>query len=121
MGLIDHDKLSNDKNNAEDTHSIRERVIQARKKAQDRFKKYNLTIASNSELSAKEILKMVHIVPEAKEILNASAKKLELSARSYHRILKLARTIADLDGRENVEEAHILEALQYRPKKIESK
>jgi magnesium chelatase family protein len=55
-----------------------------------------------------------------KEILNTSAKQLDLSARSYHRIIKLARTIADLDGVEDIGENHILEALQYRPKKYQT-
>ena len=53
---------------------------------------------------------------KTKEILNTSAKKLNLSARAYHRVIKLARTIADLEGDKDIKTSHILEALQYRPK-----
>ncbi len=49
------------------------------------------------------------------DILNQAAKRLDLSARAYHRVIKLARTIADLEGSENVSESHLFEALQYRP------
>ncbi|MEK9182010.1 MAG: hypothetical protein AAB781_00265 [Patescibacteria group bacterium] len=51
-------------------------------------------------------------------MLNKSAEKLDLSARAYHRVIKLARTIADLADSEEIETNHILEALQYRPKKM---
>ena len=55
-----------------------------------------------------------------KDILNSSAKVLDLSARAYHRIIKLSRTIADLGESKEIEKEHILEALQYRPKNRES-
>ena len=51
-------------------------------------------------------------------LLNESAKRLDLSPRAYHRIIKLARTIADIDESRHIKEAHILEALQYRPKRL---
>jgi magnesium chelatase family protein len=53
---------------------------------------------------------------EVKDILDQSAIKLALSARAYHRVIKLARTIADLENKKEIEHSHILEALQYRPK-----
>ena len=59
---------------------------------------------------------LLPIKDEVKKILNDSAEKLNLSARAYHRVIKLARTIADLDGSENIKTPHILEALQYRPR-----
>jgi magnesium chelatase family protein len=52
-------------------------------------------------------------------LLNTSAKQLDLSARIYHRLIKIAQTIADIDGAPAISEAHILEALQYRPKKYQ--
>ena len=51
-----------------------------------------------------------------KQLLNNSAERLALSARAYHRVIKIARTIADLENSENIEANHILEAIQYRPK-----
>ena len=54
--------------------------------------------------------------PESRELLDDSAERLGLSARAYHRVIKIARTIADLEGAKEVEGKHILEAIQYRPK-----
>jgi len=71
----------------------------------------------NSEMQAKDIDKIAGLEDDAKEVLNASAKKLDLSARAYHRIIKLGRTIADLAGSNNIKKEHILEAIQYRPKR----
>jgi len=62
-------------------------------------------------------VRQIKLSDEVKKILNTSAKQLDLSARSYHRIIKLARTIADMEGEKEILEKHILEALQYRPKK----
>jgi len=69
----------------------------------------------NAELKPKDLL----IGPDIRNFLNQSAKELDLSARSYHRIVKIARTIADLEQSEQIHESHILEALQYRPKKYQ--
>ena len=68
-------------------------------------------------MSPKDLVKHINLSDSVKELLNKSAKQLDLSARAYHRIIKLARTIADLEGIENISENHILEALNYRPKK----
>lgn len=65
-------------------------------------------------LGYKEIF--LPIDNETKKLLNGSAERLQLSARAYHRIIKLARTIADLEGSENISQSHILEAFQYRPR-----
>ena len=70
----------------------------------------------NSEMSAKDIAKHITLLPEIESLLGETARTLNLSPRSYHRVLKLARTIADLDGSSSIERGHILEALQYRPK-----
>jgi magnesium chelatase family protein len=59
---------------------------------------------------------LVKLDGKVRDLLDDSAERLALSARAYHRVLKIARTIADLENSENVEENHILEAIQYRPK-----
>ena len=66
-------------------------------------------------MGLKEIEKIIVLPKDLQNLLNDGAKKLDLSARSYHRVMKLARTIADLEGKENIEAPHLLEALQYRP------
>ena len=67
-------------------------------------------------MSSKDISNLVELSKEVKDVLDKSAVKLGLSARAYHRVIKLARTIADLEKKINIELPHILEALQYRPK-----
>jgi magnesium chelatase family protein len=67
-------------------------------------------------MGVKDIDKLIELKPGVKNILNDTAKRLSLSARAYHRVIKLARTIADLEESEGIEVKHVLEALQYRPK-----
>ena len=67
-------------------------------------------------MSAKDVIELIDLDQAVKDEFNKSAKKLDLSARSYHRILKLARTIADLEKSDTIKRDHIFEALQYRPK-----
>jgi magnesium chelatase family protein len=68
-------------------------------------------------MSAKDLEKYAPLGEKEKTTLNAAATRMTLSARSYHRIVKLARTIADLVGSEDIQEKHLLEALGYREKK----
>ena len=67
-------------------------------------------------MSVRELKKFAMLSENVKNILNQAAQRLDLSGRAYHRVIKLSRTIADLEGTENIREGHILEALQYRPK-----
>ena len=117
VSQINYEKLSGDDTDKKETAQIKEKVIKARKIQKERFEKAGRKIKTNSEMSAKDINKIVDLQNDAKEILNTSAKKLDLSARTYHRIIKLARTIADLDNSKSIKLSHILEALQYRPKR----
>ena len=96
----------------ETSEEIRKRVNNARKIQLDRYK--NLNIYSNSELNPKLIEKVCKLNDASKTILKKSFENLNLSARAYSRILKVARTIADLDSSENIESIHIIEAIQYR-------
>lgn len=74
----------------------------------------NIGIFSNAELTAKLIEKFCRLDEESSKVFDMYFEKLKFSARAYSRILKLARTIADLDEKENIEIAHITEAIQYR-------
>lgn len=96
----------------ESSEKIKERVNKARKIQQDRYKENG--IYSNAELTPKLVSKYCKLDKESKTILQNAFEKLGLSARAHGRILKVARTIADLDGKENINASHIAEAIQYR-------
>lgn len=96
----------------ENSNNIRERVNKARQIQLERYK--NLGIFCNSQLSTKQISMFCKLEKEEKELLRGAFEKLGLSARAYTRILKLARTIADLEGSEKIAVNHLAEAIQYR-------
>lgn len=100
-------------NSVEETSSIiRQRVINARKIQIERYKNEN--ILTNSELTSKLIKKYCKIDEASEQMLKLAAVKYQLSGRRYDRILKLARTIADLDESANISQSHLMQALQYR-------
>ena len=105
-----------EKSFGETTKDIRTRIIEARKMQAERFMKHGLNITTNSEMNSKNLIELADMSSEAKKILDMSAASIGLSARGYHRVVKLGRTIADLSKSENITKEHILEALQYRPK-----
>lgn len=113
---IEHSKLADTTYHGEPSKAVQARVIKAREKALERFKKSGVKISMNSEMSGEQLKKLVPLSKEVSQILLQSAERLNLSARAYHRVIKLARTIADLADAESVTSQHILEALQYRPK-----
>ena len=94
---------------------IRKRVESARKLQQERFK--NLDIITNSEMNSHQIRKFCPLDEKSIELLRAAVSSMRLSARAYYRLIKIARTIADLEGSLEINPSHILEALQYRPKR----
>ncbi len=96
----------------EESISIRQRVALARSLQADRYKKEG--IYSNSQLRPKQIKKYCEVGEDSKRLIEMAMTKLGLSARAYHRILKVARTIADLDKREKISSQDVSEAIQYR-------
>ena len=116
VGSVDYEKLSDGLQEGEKTNTIKERVKIARDIQTKRFKNSPRKINTNSEMNVKDLTIFAPLTNEIKQLLNQSAERLQLSARAYHRTIKLARTIADLDESENISSSHILEALQYRPR-----
>ena len=108
---VEYQKLKDDKKE-ETSEIIRKRVNEARKIQLQRYEKYH--IFSNSELTPQLIEKYCNIDNKCKKILELAFERLGLSARAYSRILKVARTIADLDNSNNIETQHLAEAIQYR-------
>ncbi len=100
------------KSKAESSKEVRARVNRARRIARDRYKEYG--VPCNGALSGALTKKMCLMDASARDMLKESFEALGLSARGYDRILRLARTIADLEGAEEISEKHILEAVQYR-------
>ena len=103
----------------ESTETIRKRVEKARKIQEKRFAKKNYTF--NSEMKASDMDEFCALGKKEKLLMEIAYTKLKLSARTYHRVLKVARTIADLDGSEVIKEKHISEALAYRLTEREDK
>ncbi len=106
------DELINTKTDAEPSEKIRERVVKARKIQAKRYAQEG--ILTNSELSTKQIKKYCKTDEKTTEFLKLASQKYQLSGRKFDRILKLARTIADLNESENIEMEHVSLALQYK-------
>jgi magnesium chelatase family protein len=105
---------SRDETNIESSSLIRKRVQKARDIQTKRFTKTKIT--SNSEMGNKEIKKFCILDENCIKLLQLAVVKMNLSARSYNRTIKLARTIADLEGLKKINPTHIAESLQYRPR-----
>ena len=106
------DELMNTKADSEPSSAIRERVIKARRIQSERYK--NEGIFTNSELTAEMIKKYCQLDDTTSSLLRAAAQKFNLSGRKYNRILKIARTVADLANSQNITAEHLTLALQYK-------
>ena len=105
------DKLTS-KEISETSADIRKRVDKARQIQLERYKNYG--IHSNAELNPKMIIRFCKLDSKSEELLQKAFEKFKFSARTYERILKVARTVADLDGKDNIEFKHVAESIQYR-------
>jgi len=105
---------ANEKNSQDDLAEDKQKIIRARQTQEERFYKEPNGILLNSEMNPKEIEKYCVLDKHCESLLKNAMEKYGLTMRSYHRILKISRTIADLDNKENIEPLHINEAIQYK-------
>jgi len=109
---VNFDELASSEN-TENSESIRERVIKAREIQEGRFENMQ-DVFANAHMESKKLREVCQIDGASITLLKTAMDRLGLSARAYDRILKVSRTIADLSGSENIQAAHIAEAIQYR-------
>jgi magnesium chelatase family protein len=111
---IEYEKLT-DKREGERSADVRARVIAARTVQSQRFASLP-RVTCNAEMGPAEVRKYCELDSAAQPLLRAATQRLQLSARAFHRVLKLARTIADLAACDTIAAPHLAEALQYRPR-----
>lgn len=110
---VEYEKLTG-RQEGERSAAVRARVNAARAIQAKRFAGAHPTITCNAEMGPAEVRAYCEVEAAAQPILRAATQRLQLSARAFHRVLKLARTIADLAGSETITAPHVAEALQYR-------
>ena len=113
---VDYEKLS-DNRLGEPSTTIRARVEAARSRQRERFRDVQ-GVLTNSEMRPAEVREFCELDAAGQSLIKAAMRQLHLSARAYHRILKLSRTIADLAGSNSIEASHLAEAVQYRPRQV---
>lgn len=117
VSKMSHDKLS-DERKGETSEIVRDRIALAREMQEARFREHTRHITTNNEMRAEDIEKYIALTPKLRTVFNTSAERLKLSPRAYHKVLKVARTIADLEHSEALTEQHLMEALSYRPTEL---
>ncbi len=110
---VEHSSLLAKNLSQESSKDIALRVKRAR---EAQIKRFNDKSKTNNDMSSRDITSLLNLEISAKSLMDSAAKRLELSPRAYMRSLKVARTIADLDGSDTVSTKHVSESLQYRPK-----
>ena len=108
MPRVPHQELTASSPPGESSRNIRERVIAAREKQRGRQG------CANAQLSRKQIDQFCQLNKDQLEMMNAAIERMKLSARGFHRVLKVARTIADIGNSERIQNQHLSEALAYR-------
>lgn len=111
---VEYEKLSSARL-GESSATVRERVEAARSRQRVRFASAD-GITCNADMRPAEVRKFCVLDETGQSLMQTAMNQLQLSARAYHRVLKLARTIADLAGSESIAPSHLAEALQYRPR-----
>jgi magnesium chelatase family protein len=112
---VDYQKLTDDRL-GEPSEAIRERVERAREVQRERFA--DVGLSCNADMGPGEVREICRLDEAGRGLVRAAMQQLQMSARAFHRILKLARTIADLAESEKIETAHLAEAIQYRPRRM---
>jgi len=110
---VEYQKLR-DVRPGESSAAVRLRVEATRKRQRQRFE--GTVIASNADMRPAQVRKYCALGDACQALMKTAMRKLQLTARAYHRVLKLSRTIADLARSEEITQVHLAEALQYRPK-----
>jgi magnesium chelatase family protein len=113
---VDYEKLSDDRL-GEPTTNVQERVENARERQRLRFEGNN-TVSSNADMGVVGVRMYCPLDDTGRSLIKRAMHQMGLSARAYHRVLKLSRTIADLAGEEHISTPHLAEALQYRPREM---
>lgn len=112
------EKLTSDKTKSEDSKSVKKRVQAARDLQTKRFK--GTKLKNNAEMSTREVKEFCPLTPNCLTLLRQAVVQMNLSARSYYRMIKVARTIADIQNEKEIQPVHIGETLQYRPRNSEN-
>ena len=115
---VNYEKLASDRP-SEGSQPIRARVQAARELQRARFAGTPAKLRTNADMGPAEVREHCALDAAGQSLMRAAMRQLQLSARAYHRVLKLSRTIADLAGSANIGPAHLAEALQYRPRRAE--